>query len=307
MGETLALVSIPIYDPKNSMLNRFTQVVVPGSVFKAITGKICLEKNVINPKEEFRIEGLKYTKDASWGNYYVIRVHEASLIDFDRAIKYSDNIYFSQQALKIGKDRYISEAKKFGFSEKLPIEYEFRVSKLMNKDIKDDIQLVDTGYGQGEVVMTPLHVLLAYALIVNDGNIPSLIKDHNQAKPWKENVISKGTQEILKSALKNVINDADGIGSKAKIDGITLGGKTGTAELKKTKGENGKELGWFMGFNLNSPNMIVTMMIEDVQGRGGSSITAQKVKNIFHKSIKRQLYISTIVVLLNLKDFKMTV
>ncbi|EOO25735.1 penicillin-binding protein 3 MecA [Bacillus cereus VD133] len=303
-GETLALVSSPTYDPnamvrgaskdqreawnndpKNPMLNRFTQAIVPGSVFKAITGAIGLETKVINPKEEFKIEGLKWTRNASWGNYYVTRVHEANPIDFDRAIKYSDNIYFAQQALKIGKDKFISETKKFGFDEKLPIEYGFAVSKITNKDIKDDIQLADTGYGQGDVVMTPLHVALVYAPIVNDGNIPSpyLIKGHEQAKPWKENVISKETQDILKNAFTKVINDSDGLGKNAKIDGKTLAGKTGTAELKKKKGEDGKELGWFAGFDVNSPDMLVSMMIEDVQNRGGSSIPSQKVKHIFQK------------------------
>nr|WP_306624425.1 penicillin-binding transpeptidase domain-containing protein [Bacillus wiedmannii] len=303
-GETIALVSSPTYDPnvmvrgvsksqretwnndlKEPMLNRFTQAVVPGSVFKVITGAIGLETKVINPKEELKIEGLKWSRNASWGKYYVTRVHEESPIDFNRAIKYSDNIYFAQQALKIGKDRFMSEAKKFGFDEKLPIEYGFQVSTITNKGIEDDIQMADTGYGQGDIVMTPLHVVLAYAPIVNDGNIPSphLIKGHEQAKPWRENVISKETQDILKNALIKVINDPDGTGKMAKVDGMTLAGKTGTAELKQNKGEDGKELGWFTGFNVNSPDMIVTMMIEDVNGRGGSSIPTQKVKHILQK------------------------
>ena len=51
------------------------------------------------------------------GNYYVTRVKDASPIDFDKAMKYSDNIYFAQQALKIGKDQYVNEFKKYGFHE----------------------------------------------------------------------------------------------------------------------------------------------------------------------------------------------
>ncbi|MEH6978665.1 penicillin-binding transpeptidase domain-containing protein, partial [Bacillus pseudomycoides] len=84
----------------------------------------------------------------------------ASPIDFDKAMKYSDNIYFAQKALKIGKDQYESMLKKFGFHEKLPIEYEFPISIIAKDGIKNDIQLADTGYGQGQVLMTPLHLAL---------------------------------------------------------------------------------------------------------------------------------------------------
>ncbi|WJE50635.1 penicillin-binding transpeptidase domain-containing protein [Bacillus cereus] len=301
-GETIALVSSPAYNPniivrgaskaqrevwnndlKNPMINRFTQAVVPGSVFKTITGAIGLEAKVINPTEEFKIEGLKWAKDSSWGNYYVTRVKDASPINFDKAMKYSDNIYFAQQALKIGKDQYESMLKKFGFHEKLPIEYDFPVSIIAKDGIKSDIQLADTGYGQGQVLMTPLHLALTYAPIVNEGNIPSPHLIQKEVKNWKENVISKESQRILKSALIKVINDSDGAGKIAKIDGMTLAGKTGTAELKESKEAEGKELGWFAAFDANAPNMIVTMMIEDVKGRGGSSIPGEKIKHIFQK------------------------
>ncbi|KFM98663.1 penicillin-binding transpeptidase domain-containing protein [Bacillus clarus] len=303
-GETIALVSSPAYNPniivrgtskaqreawdkdlKKPMTNRFTQLSVPGSVFKPITGAIGLETKTIDPKEELKIEGLQWTKDSSWGNYYVTRVKDANPIDFDKAMKYSDNIYFAQEAIKIGKDKFMSEAKKFGFDEKLPIEYGFPASKIAKDGIKNDIQMADTGYGQGQVLMTPLHLALTYAPIVNEGNIPSphLIKTDNQPKPWKENVISKGNQDILKTALTKVINDSDGTGKVAKIDGMTLAGKTGTAELKVSKEAEGKELGWFTAFDLNSPDMIVTMMIEDVKGRGGSNVPSEKVKHVFQK------------------------
>ena len=78
---------------------------------------------------------------------------EASPIDFDKAMKYSDNIYFAT-SFENGKDQYLNEFKKYGFDEKLPIEYEFPVSKIANDGIKNDIQMADTGYGQGQVLMT---------------------------------------------------------------------------------------------------------------------------------------------------------
>lgn len=96
-------------------------------------------------------------------------------------------------------------------------------------------------------------------------------------------MISKESQRILKSALIKVINDSDGAGKIARIDDMTLAGKTGTAELKESKEADGKELGWFAAFDANAPDMIVTMMIEDVKGRGGSNVPGEKIKHIFQK------------------------
>ncbi|MCM3736672.1 penicillin-binding transpeptidase domain-containing protein [Bacillus cytotoxicus] len=303
-GETLALVSSPSYNPnvmmresakaerealsndqKKPMTNRFTQVYAPGSVFKPITGAIGLETKALDPKESLKIDGVKWAKDSSWGNYYVTRVKDANPVDFEKAMMYSDNIYFAQEALKIGKDKFAEEAKKFGLGEKLPIEYGFATSQIAKNGMKNDIQLADTGYGQGEVLMSSLHVALSYAPIVNEGNIPSphLVKDDKQVKAWKEKVVSKENNDILKNSLIKVVNDPEGTGKIAKLDGITLAGKTGTAELKESKEADGKELGWFVAFDANSPNMIVAMMIEDVKGRGGSSIPAEKVKHVFQK------------------------
>ncbi len=63
--------------------------------------------------------------------------------------------------------------------------------------------MADTGYGQGQVLMTPLHLALTYAPIVNDGNIPSpyIIKTDKQPKVWKENVISKRQSGYIKKLL----------------------------------------------------------------------------------------------------------
>ncbi|MFD3448740.1 penicillin-binding transpeptidase domain-containing protein [Microbacteriaceae bacterium 4G12] len=303
-GETLALVSSPSYnpnaiikgaskaqwdawnnDPKKPMNNRFTQAYAPGSVFKPVTGAIGLETKTIDPKEAIKIDGLKWAKDQSWGDYYVTRVKDASPIDFEKAMIYSDNIYFAQSALKIGKDKFTEQAKKFGIGEKLPIEYPFSTSQIAKDGMKNDIQLADTGYGQGQTLMTSLHVALSYAPIVNEGNIPSphLVKDEKQVKAWKEKVMSKETGDTLKNALTKVINDPEGTGKVAKLDNVTLAGKTGTAELKESKDATGKELGWFVAFDANSPNMIIAMMIENVEGRGGSSIPAEKVKHVFQK------------------------
>lgn len=302
-GEILALVSSPSYDPngfvrilrdvdwqalnndpKKPLLNRFTKAYAPGSVFKPITAAIGLQVKTMDPAEALPITGLQWAKDASWGNYYITRVHEINPVNLETAMVYSDNIYFAQSGLKIGKDTFTEEAKKFGLGEKLPLAYPFQDSKL--GDIKNDIQLADSSYGQGEVVLTSLQAALSYAPFVNDGNIPypSLLRGENDSKVWKSNVTTKVNIAVINKALIAVVNNPEGTGKSAKIEGMTLAGKTGTAELKQGKEENGTENGWFIGYNADAPNSIVAMMIEDVKNRGGSSYVASKVKNIFQDS-----------------------
>ncbi|MBW7458202.1 penicillin-binding transpeptidase domain-containing protein, partial [Paenibacillus sepulcri] len=72
------------------------------------------------------------------------------------------------------------------------------------------------------------------------------------------------------------------------IPGASIAGKTGTAELKQSKGGEGSENGWFAGFNADNPNLLLAMMIEDVKERGGSGYTTPKVKHIFLKTLQLQ-------------------
>jgi penicillin-binding protein len=65
--------------------------------------------------------------------------------------------------------------------------------------------------------------------------------------------------------------------------GIPLAGKTGTAEIKQKQGVTGTENGWFIAYNTGSPHLLVAMMVENVQKRGGSQIPVKKVKNVFEK------------------------
>ncbi|MCP8969313.1 penicillin-binding transpeptidase domain-containing protein [Ectobacillus ponti] len=299
-GELLALVSSPSYNPNSfvrglrpeqwqawnenpqkPLLNRFTKAYTPGSVFKPVTAAIGMQAGIVKPDENKAITGLKWAQDASWGDYYVTRVKEASPVNLEQALLYSDNIYFAQQALAIGADKFEEGAKAFGFGEKLPISYPFQQSQL--GALKKDIALADTGYGQGEVLMTPLHVALTYAPIVNSGKIPApvLVKGEEQPKVWKEGAMTTEEANLLKRALTAVVNDPEGTGRAAQLPGRLLAGKTGTAELKQEKAEAGKENGWFVGFDAASPNLIVAMMVEDVKEKGGSSHVAEKVRRLF--------------------------
>ncbi|MBT2216856.1 penicillin-binding transpeptidase domain-containing protein [Virgibacillus dakarensis] len=302
-GAVLSLISSPSYDPnafirglsdeqwkewsdnpEEPFLNRFTNRYAPGSVFKTITAAVGLKSGVTDPEKVRHIEGLRWTKDKSWGDYYVTRVHDKTSVNLRDAFVYSDNIYFAQEALEMGKDTFLTEAKAFGFEEELPIPFSIEPSKLSNDGINSEAQLADSAYGQGEVMMSALHLALAYTPFVNEGDLlsPYLLKDEGERTVWKENLIEPKTAELIKGDLIQVVEDPNGTAHGAYIPGMTIAGKSGTAEIKKNKDDKkGTENGWFIGFDTEDNELLLAMMIEDVKELGGSGYVVPKARDVF--------------------------
>ena len=103
-------------------------------------------------------------------------------MDMEKALIYSDNIYFAQKALEIGKQKFTSGLKDFGFEEKLPFDYPITASNI--GDINSEGRLADSGYGQGQIQMSTLHLAVAYSAFLNKGNMitPVLIEE-DKMKP----------------------------------------------------------------------------------------------------------------------------
>lgn len=296
-GETLALVSSPAYDPNKAALGfsaaewkalqkdkqqplttRFKQAYAPGSTMKPITASIGLAANKLDPAESLPISGLKWQKDKSWGKYYVTRVHAVGSVNLEKALVLSDNIYFAQAALKIGKTDFRDGLKKFGFGGK--INYPFPLATSRYGDLASDISLADSGYGQGQMQMSIVHLMAAYTPFVNGGNMikPLLLLNDPKSQVWKKQVLSSADATMISGILRKVVADPSGTAHAAEIPGYPLSGKTGTAEIKQKQGETGTENGWFVAY---SPNLMVGMMVENVQKRGGSQIPVKLVKNIY--------------------------
>lgn len=133
-------------------------------------------------------------------------------------------------------------------------------------------------------MVNPVHLAALYTMFQNEGNIltPYLVrKDNSDNKVWKANVVSKDSANTVLQDLIQVVENSGGTGHAAYTSGLTIAGKTGTAEIKASQDDNnGTELGWFVGMTTNkSPNnLLVVMMIEDVKDRGSSHYVVPKVK-----------------------------
>lgn len=299
-GEILALISSPGYDPnelifgisesrwdslmddpKEPFLNRFNSTYAPGSVFKPITSMIGLKEGSITHDEGLTINGLKWGKE-NWNNIKVTRVSDPGIpIHLKEALTYSDNIYYAQKALDIGNDNFVQGLKDFGFETSLPIELPPNQSTISNSgDLKDEILLANTSYGQGEIEMSSLHLALAYTPILNKGDMvkPSLLKEDKTKEAFAKDLVSEDDAEKLQKYLREVV--ADGTAKSAKDDDLAISGKTGTAELKATAESGGHQNGWFVGYPTDDTDILIAMMMEHTENRGTSSFVAKNVKDI---------------------------
>lgn len=304
-GEVIAMVSAPSYDSNIfttyvsktqkakweendhvDEINRFNKTYSPGSTMKLLTSIIGLENGVIDPNEAKDIQSLTWQKDSTWGDYKVTRVIDPSKpVNLKDAVNYSDNIYYAQVALGLGSEKFINGLKSFGIGENLTFEYPMETSQISNDgNINRDILLADTGYGQGEVMVTPLQIALFYSTLANEGNImqPRLvISENSESKILKEALISKNNLPVLVDAFTAVINDAGATIPDGAVPGHRVAGKSGSAEIKKSQDDTtGTENGWFVSVDPDSSKISLAMMIEDVKGRGSSHVTVPKVRNV---------------------------
>lgn len=308
-GEVLALVSTPSYDantfilglsdeqwqsmnadPANPLLNRFEATYAPGSSFKPVTGSTGLQTGAFTADEDFGESGLVWQKDSSWGDFNITTLEEyRGPTNLENALIYSDNIYFAKAALKIGGDRFAEALKKMGFGETLPFELDMTASQISDSGAFDsEAQLAASGFGQGQVLVNPLHMASIYSAFVNDGSMvkPYIeYKDNAQAEYWKTQILTKEVSNTIRNDLIQVVESPAGTGHEAQIDGLSIAGKTGTAEIKTSQEDtSGTELGWFNAFTADpssAQQLMVISMVEDVKDRGGSHYVVPKVKTVF--------------------------
>ncbi|WP_203363310.1 penicillin-binding transpeptidase domain-containing protein [Bacillus sp. REN10] len=300
-GEVLTLASSPAFDPnefvlgvtneryqqlendpKKPLLNRFAATYSPGSTIKPLTAAIGLQAKTLDPKQARNITGLQWQKDASWGNYRVTRVKDTGRpVNLQEALIYSDNIYFAQTALEIGPENMVKGMKAFGFAEKLPFDYPIRTSQISNNgDLNKELLLSDTGYGQGEVLTSMLHLASAYGAMVNDGTMmkPKLFAGE-KPEVWKKTLFTAEEAAMLQKDLRLVVQK--GTAKAADVPNLALAGKTGTAELKTEQGTRGKENGLFVAYDQKHPAFMLALMVEGAEGQGGSKLAIEASRNVF--------------------------
>ncbi len=315
-GELLATVSTPSYnsndfvlgmtsskweelnnDESKPLYNRFLQSYCPGSTFKPITAAIGLTSGKLTTDTTFNYSGLKWQKNSSWGDVYITTLTAYNgPKNVANALIHSDNIFFGQAAMQIGKDTFCSGLDKLGFNEDVDktigFPLTFKKSQYSNSEKADmnEKQLADSGYGQGNILVNPIHMASIYSAFANNGNMvkPYIEYETGNTEYLKENAFTSEAANTVKDDLIQVVENPEGTATDMKVPGATIAGKTGTAELKNssTDTESGT-LGWFDCFtvNNNDNDMLIIGMVENTQNNssGGSHYVIKKIKSLFIK------------------------
>ncbi|MFI0809656.1 peptidoglycan D,D-transpeptidase FtsI family protein [Streptomyces echinatus] len=321
-GRILAVVSTPSYDPATltdaneagsawkalnadkdkPLTNRaLRQPLPPGSTFKLVVAAAALEdglyKNVdahTDSPDPYIMPGTvrplpNESKSAPCRNAS-IRV----------ALRYSCNNVFGHMAVELGQEKVKAMAEKFGFNDQeqdVPV----RAYASVYPSDMDKAQTALSGIGQFDVTATPLQMAMVSAAIANGGKLVSphmvsqitdsggdVLEDYDE-KAGAEEIISSTTAEQLQSAMETVVKD--GTGTNALIDGVTVGGKTGTAQ----HGENNSKTpyAWFTSYGKSDSGgkeVAVAVMVEQSDAArsevSGNGLAAPVAKAMMQAALK---------------------
>jgi len=285
-GEILAMATAPSFNPNlwgaphadtgytlDSLKNfAVERVVEPGSTFKLITAAAAIDQHVVNPRDTFFCEN---------GNWQIkgrtIHDHEKEgWLTFTEVISKSSNIGTAKVALRLGQDNLFRYARAFGFGMPTGCGLPGDGSGILrNPKTWSPSSLPTIAFGQ-EVGVTPLQMVNAYSVIANGGMLlePKLYKgvidEDGVYREWEtrsaiRRVVSQKTVTALKSILRDVVDR--GTGKAAAVEGLTVAGKTGTAQKIDTVTRqyySDRYLASFCGFTpVGSPRLVIGVFLDD--------------------------------------------
>ncbi len=323
-GDVLALVSTPAFeidrltgtidraawlrvvqDPNFPLMNRAIQSqYAPGSVFKIVVAAAGLQEGSLTPGDrvhcsgEFHLGGVTFKDWKEDGHGWV---------DLRSAIVQSCNVFFYQAGLKVGGATIARYARAFGFGASTGIELQGEKYGLIpNPSARRDRrswpagETVNMSIGQGAVLVTPMQVARFMAAIANGGVLwrPRLVQ--RVERPERGVVYSDAGEvngyvhlspvvwEFLRRSLWAVVNDG-GTGAAARIPGLDIAGKTGTAQMiAKSKASLGQDHAWFASFAPVQDPEVVVVVLAERGGKGGQvgAPIARKILNaIFFEKV----------------------
>jgi peptidoglycan glycosyltransferase len=299
-GKVRVMVSIPEYDPNlipsdigrlerdranQPLLNRTTQELYPpGSTFKVVTATAALDSGKVTP--ETTIDGSS-PKEISGVPLENAGGQSFGPISFTDALTNSVNTVFAQVGEDIGRGTLVEYMKRFGFYEDPELDYpDFQMipSGILNGQgeyVEDgfDVGRVAIGQGglEGEIRSSPMQMALVAAAIGNGGRLmrprltDSVVRKDGRVKERVEpdlqsQVMKPETAEQLAAMMSRVVEE--GTGTAAALSGITVAGKTGTAEVGANREFTQP---WFIAFApVENPRMAIAVTVERTQGQGGT-------------------------------------
>jgi penicillin-binding protein 2 len=316
-GDLLALVSRPAFeleafagnldreawlrlvrDPKHPLLNRaFQSQYAPGSVFKLVVAAAGLQEGTLTPLDrtycdgEFHLGGWTF-KDWKEGGH--------GHVDLRAALVQSCNIFFYQAGLRVGPEAIARYARAFGLGEPTQVALGGEKPGLVPVPERRGPrgartwqagETVNLSIGQGRLLVTPLQVARMMAAVANGGILwkPRLVQRVERADGtlvYAEDSTMTGHVDLspavwafLRAAMAGVV--AEGTGQAARIPGVDVAGKTGTAQsVAGSDAARGQDHAWFVSFApVEDPQIVVVVLVE--RGGRGGQVAAPIARQIY--------------------------
>ena len=282
-GEILALAGIAYSAPQP-----------PGSVFKIITLAGALEEKVVKPSASFPVETFATIEGVELENAN----GESCGGSLTNSFAHSCNSVFAPLGAKLGGDKLVSFAEKFGFNEPPSLKGAATATIPDAEEIGDDLAVGSSAIGQGIVQATPLTMVEVAGAIANRGNrVRATLLKGADAKLTR--VVSPRTARIVDRMMRRVVTDGTGVA--ARISGVAVAGKTGTAELRDTTPDDDPAASaspqpvvndttdttaWFVAYApARRPRAVVAVMLPGA-GAGGQS-AAPIAREVLIRALKR--------------------
>ena len=303
-GEILAMVSKPTYDPNELAVHDTSEVIEaynrllddpndpfynrtlagplnpPGSTFKLVVAAAALESG-------------QYTADSEFPNPAELQLPQSTFLisnadsgtcgsgdtaTIATAIRLSCNIPFAELGAELGSNTIREQANLFGFNESVPVP--LASTESVYPRVLDEPQTMLSAFGQSSVRASPLQMAMVSMAIANSGTLmqPNLVEsivasDLTMIQSFEPTLFSQAISPQTAAALTQMMVDGvnSGAASTAAIDGVSVAGKTGTAE----NGEGEPYSLWFTGFApANDPEVVVAVVVEDGGGLGQSGTSS---------------------------------
>lgn len=282
-GALLANAVYPTFDPNNYQAypaaNRrniaVTDLYEPGSTFKIFTAAAALDLGIVDANRQF-YSGPVW--EVGGGTVRSSNIYGNGHITFLEAIERSDNIIFAQLAVEMGPERFYPYLAGFGYGRKTGIDFPGEAAGILPKPGQtvygETLRWANIGFGQG-IAVTPLQLLTAVSAVANGGKV---MKPYYVAEVRDEygkivqrtepevvaQPIAVETSKLLTEFLISAVNN--GSGSRARIVGIEVAGKTGTAEVPTQGGYGEDRVASFVGFApADNPQIAVLVVLYQPQ------------------------------------------
>ncbi|KAF1086761.1 Penicillin-binding protein A [Sporotomaculum syntrophicum] len=293
-GAVLAMASYPDYDPVKlenymdrsdaPMLNRATLgAYPPGSVFKIVTAAAYRSSlpdrvgDTINCAGQLKITGFTLRDNGVHGR-----------VDFREAFAKSCNVAFARYGLAVGTEEFTRQVQAFGIGKNFTFSLPIYPGSITAAGKMDGPNLASSAIGQGEVLISPLQAAVLAAAVANDGVImqPYIVSGYSGEANGQVEIQPKEWLQAMDPLVAAAINEdmvavvRQGTGKAAALPGITVAGKTGSAE-----NPHGQSHAWFVGFApAQDPRVAVAVLLENAGG--GGAVAAPLAREVIRQALE---------------------